>query len=261
MSGGASRPYDTYLVKPDWIQNMLQMGKMTQEDARAELLRTTKCIPRQMDNMDRLAQETERMSLAEHIREVQRELEGKRLQTRVIPAVTEWLRTFDTLEPRYRFLVLDGPSKTGKSLCSRSLSPCREKYLEVDCSGTEFPDLRAYKALQHTYVLFDEASPSLIVRNKKLFQASASLCKLGSSPTNQNAYDVWFHQVRVIVASNKWAWELKSMSHEDASWVQENSVYVRVDGPLWIESPSLEPLAQPAESQSQGYPWLAASMP
>ena len=260
MSGGASRPFDTYLVNPQWIQNLVQLGKMTVEDARIEMLRTAKCLPRNLENLERLQQEKRRLELAEHIRSVQKQLDAKRKQAKVLPAVTQWLQSFATVEQRYAFLVLDGPSRTGKSVFSRSLSPCPENFLEVDCSGTEYPDLRDFKPLQHTVVLFDEATPTLVLRNKKLFQASASKCKMASSPTNLNAYDVWFHQVRIIVASNKWEQQLNAMCHEDATWINANSVYVRVTGPLWEEGPTLEPLAQQFEPSSQASTWCGAAL-
>ena len=260
VSGGASRPFDTYLVNPQWIQNLVQLGKMTVEDARKEMLRTAKCLSRNLENLECLEKERSRVVMAEHIRDVQAQLDAKRKQVKVLPAVTQWLQSFATVEQRYTFLVLDGPSQTGKSMFSRSLSPWPENFLEVDCSGTEYPDLRDFKPLQHTVVLFDEAAPSLVVRNKKLFQASASMCKMASSPTNLNAYDVWFHQVRIIVASNKWEQLLNAMSYEDASWINANSVYVRVTGPLWVDGPTPEPLARQFEPLSQASTWCGAAI-
>ena len=82
---------------------------------------------------------------------------------------------------------------------------------------------------------------------------------MASSPTSLNAYDVWFHRVRIIVASNKWEQLLNAMSYEDASWIKQNSVYVRVTGPLWVDDPTLEPLAQPVEPSSQASTWYGAS--
>ena len=51
----------------------------------------------------------------------------------------------------------------------------------------------------------------------------------------------------MIVASNRWRFELRQLPHADAQWLIDNSVYVPVTGPLWEE-----PLAHPCCSSSDG---------
>ena len=84
-------------------------------------------------------------------------------------------------------------------------------------------------------VLCDEASASMVLWYKKLFQASASYTRLCSSRTNCHAYDVWAHRVKFVVTSNRWWAETESLPREDADWLWQNSTYIYVDRPLWVQ--------------------------
>ena len=254
MWGGASSPFRTYSVNGDWIINMLQLGKMTLTNVRKELLKTAKSLPRQFENLDCYQREQSSIELQARISETKAILAAKEKPCVEVPEVTQWKRSFDSVEHRYRFLVLDGPSKMGKTMFCRSLLPCRDCVFEVDCAGSEYPDLRSFDPLRHKLILFDEASAALVLRHKKLFQASASVVNLGSSPTNQHLYDVWVHRVMLVVASNRWAFELQDLRHEDANWLQANSVYVRVSRPLWVEEEESQAHEPPAMCFSQFSP-------
>ena len=153
---------------------------------------------------------------------------------RELPAVSAWEASFAQTCFRYNSLVLDGPSKMGKTLFCRSRSLGSGELLELDCAGADTPDLTAFEFGRHTMILCDEASSSMVLRYKKLFQASASYCVLGSSKMNCHAYEVWPHAVKFVVASNRWKAELDKFSAEDSSWLCANSVYVYVDRPLWV---------------------------
>ena len=82
-------------------------------------------------------------------------------------------------------------------------------------------------------VLCDEARAEMVLTYKKLFQASASFTRLGSSKTDCHAYSVWAHRVMFIVTSNRWYMELGKLPSEDSDWLWQNSEYVYVDRPLW----------------------------
>ena len=153
---------------------------------------------------------------------------------RELPAVSAWEASFAQTCFRYNSLVLDGPSKMGKTLFCRSRSLGSGELLELDCAGADTPDLTAFEFGRHTMILCDEASSSMVLRYKKLFQASASYCVLGSSKMNCHAYEVWPHAVKFVVASNRWKAELDKFPAEDSSWLCANSVYVYLDRLLWV---------------------------
>ena len=122
----------------------------------------------------------------------------------------------------------------GKTLFCRSRSPGIGSLLEIDCAGADTPDLSTYVFGQHKVVLCDEGSATMVLKYKKLFQASASFTRLASSKTNCHAYEVWAHQVQFIVTSNRWCRDLSALPREDSEWLRDNSVYVHVDAPLWL---------------------------
>ena len=96
----------------------------------------------------------------------------------------------------------------------RSLAASPSELLEIDCSGATEPDARAFEARTHSLIVFDEASPSMVLRCKKFFQASNSWVSLGQSATNCHSYRVWSHRVR-MVGTNSWDKVVQGMDEED----------------------------------------------
>ena len=191
-------------------------------------------------SIDRAEKEQSRVALQDSISSTLAHLSGHMRPCRKLPEVDAWTSSFQEIAFRYKFLVLDGPSQTGKTLFCRSLSlDIGGCLLEVDCASAETPDLSAFEPGRHRMVLCDEASATLVLRYKKLFQASASLVKLATSKTDCHAYEVWAHRVMFVITSNRWQAELNKLLYEDAEWLTRNSVYVRVQQPLWLQSASL----------------------
>ena len=234
-SGGSVLPYIHYLVNADWVTNLVQLGKMRYESARAELVKVGKNLPRNLQALDMWRQESEKTVLGKRIRAVVAELDKSRKPFRQLPEVQLWLESLTKVTMRYKFLVLEGPSQFGKTQFCRSLSPCPAAFLDIDCTGTTEPQMRDYRPSVHKFVLFDEASAELVIRQKRLFQASTSWVNMSQSTTNCHAYSVWVHGVHMIVCTNKWTSELLKLPAEDAIWLQQNSVHVLVDSPLWVQ--------------------------
>ena len=232
--GGNWYPFKNYLVNSDWVMNLWQQGKVTGQTARAVILQCRKNVPRLLENHLVVEREMQKTELSEVVRRTQLALANEMRPCRSIPEVTAWEATFQEMRFRYNFLVLDGPSKMGKTLFCRSRSLGRGVLLEIDCAGADTPDLTGYRFGKHTMILCDEGSAQMVLRYKKLFQASASFVTLGSSKTNCHAYDVWAHAVKFVVTSNRWKAELDALPAADSRWLEANSVYVYVDSPLWI---------------------------
>ena len=150
---------------------------------------------------------------------------------RKIDAVDQWLEQYTVLKDQYKFLVLDGKSGMGKTRFAANLASA-ERFLCIDCASATEPDLRSFDRDQHDVVLLDDARPEMILRMKRLAQASVDEVRLGQSATHVNSYAVWFHRVKLVVASNVWKSQLETCSPEDKAWLDMNSVYVFVDEPL-----------------------------
>ena len=93
--------------------------------------------------------------------------------------------------------------------------------------------MKAFLRGQHTVILFDEARATMVIRCKKLFQASSDLVQLATSATNMMSYVVWVHAVRMVIASNRWKQDLEALDQQDRAWIEANSIYVFVDTPLF----------------------------
>ena len=121
--------------------------------------------------------------LEQHMLAVQSALAAQRFPFRILPEVVAWNVEFSHLRARYKFLVLDGPSQTGQSDVARSLAPPGCAFF-ADCGSASEPDLRGFVPLKHEVIVMDEASPTFILANRRVFQAPADWVRLGQSPTN-----------------------------------------------------------------------------
>jgi len=230
---GTREPYTEYQVNGDWILGLCQARKLTYTAAKAELVRCAKNLPRNLQTLDLWWNEQRKERLRDLQAEVQMQISLNTRASRRVPAVDHWLQQFLTVQRRYKFLVLDGPTRMGKTEFAKSLvgpGQC----LELNMSAASEPNLRDYDHEEHELILFDECSIDAILRQKRLFQAPACVLSLGASATNCFAYDVWVHRKKLVVATNVWRQSLQGCTKADQEWLQGNSVYVFVDAPLWI---------------------------
>jgi len=232
--GGSTKPFEGYLINADWIFNLCQQRKMLLSVAKKELVKVGKGLPRHCEVLARWVQEKDNEELEEHIAAIQRQLAANaRPQVSLSPPVAAWLESFSEVKFRYSFLVLDGPSRMGKTVYARHLAGDPMSVLEIDCTGTVFPDLRSFRPMVHKFIIYDECSPGLVLQNRKLFQSSASWITLGSSSTNCLSYKIWAHAVRMVVTSNSFRQECEMLPAGEVRWLEANCVYVNVDAPLW----------------------------
>lgn len=141
------------------------------------------------------------------------------------------------MKGRFKFLVFTGPPKTGKSQFVR-MQYAPDELLELDCAGGVLhPDLRQYERPGHIAILYDEATPSLVLKHKLVFQSSNAWCTLGTSPCNKDVYQRWFHNTHQIICTNTWYADMaKIVSWEDYEWLEENSVVIPVQHGTFFDS-------------------------
>ena len=223
-----------YAVLPQWVFSLYVARKMLAPVARELLIRGGLSARAYVGELD-FVEENKRA--AEHRAEqvaLLDQLRGQERPYRVVPEVTQWLSEFEELRDRYRFLVLDGPSRTGKSRFATGLVGIG-RALVVDCHNAPEPNLRSFRRGEHDLVLFDECPASLVASCRKVFQSSIQPAGLGASATNQYAYSAWLHRVKLVVASNSFAEGMSTLSRSDQDWLRHNMVYVRVDSPLFTD--------------------------
>lgn len=235
---GSLQAYRDFAVNPEWITNFVQSGKLTLGDARREYVKCGKNLAHHLRNLALLEEERERLQLEGRVQRTLERLQAAVRPRRHYPLVDEvWLAEQRVEAHRQRFLVIQGDSGLGKTVYAKNLLGDPALALEVNCANTPEPDLREFRATVHRLVLFDEASPQMVLRQRKLFQACASWVELGCSTTNCHAYKVWLHGVLLVVCSNDWSAAVARLEEVDRRWLGANSVVLTVTEPMWVGDP------------------------
>ena len=124
---------------------------------------------------------------------------------------------------------------TGKTYFAKWMLGKPQRVFETNCAACPEPELRDFRALYHQAILFDEASPTMVLRQRKLFQAPACFVELGCSVTNCHAYRVCVGGIRLIICSNGWTEAVAALeSQADQDWLNHNSIVLDVkDQPMY----------------------------
>ena len=158
-----------------------------------------------------------------------------------VPLVDEvWLKEQSTTKRRQRILVLEGPSKVGKTAFCKMIRG-EDQTHEINCAGWregQEPNLRGLDQAVHTAILFDEAPAKMILSQKRLFQAAPEFIQMGASATNIYGYEVSTHDKLLMVTSNSWSVELGVLQSTEIEWLQQNTVHVVTAELLWEEPQS-----------------------
>ena len=130
---------------------------------------------------------------------------------------------------RYKFLVLCGPSQTGKTMWARTAFGPRELCYEVNRSSGEEPSMAKFDFFKHKWILLDEACPQQVLANKKFFQAQAVPVTMAASATNCHSYECFVHRVPIIIACNDWVEHVGGLKKaSDREWLSANCFLVEV---------------------------------
>ena len=150
-----------------------------------------------------------------------------------VSVVDAWLHeATKPLQPRKRCLVLQGPSRTGKTEFVRGLFALGS-VLELNCAGVKDICLDGFDCLRHRAILWDEASASLVSNNRKIFQHPLCMVDLGHSPTGAHVRRYFLGNCCSIITTNKWYEDLQQLSRGDRDWLEANMVVFEVQQPLW----------------------------
>ena len=144
-----------------------------------------------------------------------------------------FMAAFKHVQARRKFLVLDGPSRMGKTEFVRSLvEPVAT--LELNCASCLGPPFSDFRPSVHRLVLLDEGSWRWC---SKTGNCSSARIRRYSSPHRQpiatptlctSMIACWWSVAIVGQPS------LRMKTTMGAKWIQANQVYVHVAEPLWI---------------------------
>jgi len=222
-----------YPVSAEWVTSLWQQDKITAEVAMAQYIETKRHVQKYLENLQYQERAYKNLELQRQKDLVTAQLAQKLLKPKIIPAVQQhFLPQFQSAQFRRKFLILDGPSRMGKTLYASQLHGPKCT-LEVNCANTLEPDLRTYDPTVHKTILFDEGSSQMVLRHKKLFQGPHCDVAMASSNTNCYSYNVWVYGCYLVITSNRWKTEVEQLPRCDSDWLEANSVYVYVSEPLY----------------------------
>ena len=200
-----------------------------------EYIRCANNVIGNLANLDRVSRETEDLLLDEKESIVREAIRGATCAMVSLPIAEKFLRQFDNVLSRYMILVLCGESGTGKTRYCKGLLGNPDVVFEVNCANCKEPDLRGFRPLYHKLILYDEATPQMVLAQKKLFQSPPVRVMLGQSTTNCHAYSVFVSGIGMMVCSNTWTEQLQLLSDRDKSWLEDNSMVADIGRErLWI---------------------------
>ena len=203
-----------------------------------EYLKCCNNVANNQRNVDYLDQQLKLAIFRMTIDIISRKVKGEQKPFRKIDIFEkEFAPQFEDYLSRYKFFVMEGRSRTGKSSWAFWLKGDPSKVFYVNCANCREPDLRKFNWLKHKIILLDEASPEMVIKQKLLMQCPPCLVKLGQSSTNCHAYDVFVSGIMMIICSNTWEEDVESMKKKgDRDWILENQVYYNTHSePLFLK--------------------------
>ena len=233
--------YFDFAVEQKWVIALWQRRKVGHEAAKAEIIQArghTNSYLQEVCRVERLEEELRTKAEQEEHRKM---LALRSLPFRVIAVVDLWKRQYSAdpnvgligKEPRFKFLVLHGPSCFGKTQYAKSLWG-DEKTLLVQCQQVVAPDIRNFTRSVHKCIIFDECRSKTVVQNKALFQANSDGVLLGQSACNEHAYWKYLYGIALVVCCNDWMEGIKPGSEEE-HWLVANAIVYDVQTKLWME--------------------------
>ena len=206
-------PWRDYAVKGFWIDQLWTEHKLSHDVYIQYAERIRVGFMTRLKQVEAIkARETER-ALMEKRSVIATRLAPlqKGFKPEVLELLRPWAEQYKDMNTRYKFLVLRGASRTGKSTLAKSLGAL------FGFGGTPFvqtvqsaldPDLRNYDSDWHSYIVFDNVNDMRFVLDQRaLFQSNNDLHKLGESKTGLYSYTVGLFQIPLVVTvdmSAKW---------------------------------------------------------
>ena len=231
-------PHVDLQVKAEWIMSLYAVDKILVDDGTHDLVRQVNWASEYLAQLQFHEEYREARHEEQERLRVLASVMAKAKPPRFPEGVRVWQNQWeDGCKDRYLFLVLESPTRMGKTrFVQNALVDSPEQALILDCADAVIPALKGnYIRSKHPLIMFDEAHAQMVIRCKKLFQASINPVTYGSSPTNAYVHTVWVYGVKMVIGSNCWAEEVSKLSESDREWIKSNQVYVYDDAPLWIE--------------------------
>jgi hypothetical protein len=100
--------------------------------------------------------------------------------------------------------------------------------------GQTLPDVKDLSPLRQGWLLVDEITPVLVIKNRRFFQGKSGWTNISGSATNVYAKRVLSWGVRIIGTANDWRERSAALDPESRRWLCANSIVADVKRPLWL---------------------------
>lgn len=108
--------------------------------------------------------------------------------------------------------------------------------LNLDCGDAVVASLKDnFSRVHNIFIMVYEAHAEMIVPGKKVFPAGMNLATHGTRPTRINDTHAWLHGIQLVIGAHVWLEELERLKPYDRQLVEDTSVHVVVDGPMWVQ--------------------------
>lgn len=215
------------LMKSSWVTDLVRQGKMLPDDGVKQLFKWRNNDSYQIAKMQSLANSYVLERNQARNDSIMERARSKMKPSRIIPEIEEWKEQFvDPSELRYKFLIIVGPTRLGKSEFADRLfeNPFRMK-------GNIVWD--GFDATVNRSIVFHDV-PNIfahILERKEMFQANGIHCT-GCSNTNKFVVKVNLLAMPLIIVVNR-----DQVPEHVNEWIVGNSITYHVnDGEkMWIE--------------------------
>jgi hypothetical protein len=148
-SWGNRKPFRDFLVNSSWISHLLQGEKISVEYARRLLYQSCTSIARYEKEFQLIAREREHLRVQATVERAERILQASQKPWKKYALIDSWLAQYQQDAFRYKFLVLEGPSRVGKTRFAKGLCESATHVLELSCAAGVEPDLRHFRYGTH----------------------------------------------------------------------------------------------------------------
>jgi hypothetical protein len=225
-------------VLQPWVIDLWKTRKISSASARREIVEARGRSRQYISEIDFVEEYGTAERQAEMRHQMSKRVRAAARPFRELPSVIDWKTQYrDASEggligaaTRFKFLVLTGPSRTGKTEFAMTLfPPC---YL-ASCQGAPQPNLMGFDRFKFQSICCDEIHWRAIVSNKQFFQAHLEQVTFAQSQCQLAAYTRWVYGIPIICCMNDWLEGHTRADHEDVAWLQSNACVVTVLEPLW----------------------------
>ena len=232
---GTKEKFTDFTVEPHWIWKLVQHRKMSTQTARDELVASANGTRAHVPIVDEFLAELAAVEEREKIARQEEQLARGRRKFRRIRFVGLLVADQEISRKRRKFLVLDGPSMTGKTQFIMSIFG-HEATLKVDAADEDLLALQTFDSKKHRCILLEKAPPSMVLQNRTKFECLKAMVTLEPSQVGCRRYSLFVNENLLVIASNSWQASVDALSRASQDWIYANQVYVKVTRPLWLET-------------------------